>query len=389
MIHRSFRYRLYPTPEQEVGLAQISGVTRFIYNLALEQRRLFHRQYRATVGGTLNFVSQGREVTALRREVEWIAAVPGCPLTQALRDLDKAFAAFFAGRARYPTPRRKGINDSFRINADVARFRVINRKWAAVRIPSFGWVRLRLTRPLIGRWLNVTIRRDPLGWHASFACELEHDAPANDNPAVGIDRGITVSLALSNGETFHLPDMKKLERQRRRAQRVLSRRKRGSMRRRKQLRRVARISGKIGRIRCHWQHVVSRSISERFALVVFEKLQVANMSAAGPGKRGLNRSILNQGWGSFATKLAYKLEERGGALEFVNPAYSSQTCSACGAVDAGSRKSQSAFSCVECGHGENADLNAAKVILRRSTASMPVEGRDCAPVEAGTMREAA
>lgn len=390
VIHRAFRYRLAPTPEQEKTLGQWVGGTRFVYNLALEQRADFWRQYRSATGGGLNFASQGLEVTALRREVEWIASIPSSALTQALRDLDRAFASFFAGRAGFPGRRRKGVCDSFRIQAAQIGARSINSRWGAVRLPNLGWIKFRASRPWIGCMMSATISRDALGWHVSFACQIEHEAPANDNPAVGIDRGVAISLALSNGETHTLPaQIVQVDRQRRRAQRVLARRTKGSRRRAKQLRRVSRLSARITRIRSDWQHRVSCSIAQRFGHVVFEDLRIANMTAAGKGKRGLNRAILNQGWSAFATKLAYKLEERGGTLTKVNPAYTSQTCSDCGVVDAESRKSQAVFSCTSCGFTENADRNAAIIILRRSTPSMPVEGSGYAPVEAGTCRVAA
>lgn len=380
---------MYPTPDQEVTLAQFAGVTRLVYNLALEQRRDFWRQFKATAEKSFNFAAQCSEVTALRRDVEWIGSLPSGPMQQALRDLDRAFANFFSGRAQYPSFRRRGVNDAFRFQAKELRIRTINARWSAVRIPLLGWVRFRATRQSKGSEISATFSRDALGWHVSFACEIDHEAPANDNPAVGIDRGIAVSLALSNGETFNLPDLSALDRRKRRAQRVLSRRKRGSNRRRKQLRRVAQISAKIARVRSHWQHVVSTDIARRFGTVVLEDLRVKNMSASGRGKHGLNRSILNQAWGAFAEKLAYKLEERGGALVKINPAFTSQTCSDCGAVDSRSRKSQAAFECTSCGFAANADHNAAIIILRRSTSAMPVEGTGYGPVEAGTCLEAA
>lgn len=389
MIHRAFRFRLAPTPEQESKLRQFAGATRFVYNLALEQRRDYWRQYRAATGRNLNFVSQGREVTALRAKVDWISAVPSSCLLQALRDLDRAFASFFAGRSGFPTPRQRGRNDSFRLKPTEVGLRRINRRWSAVRILKLGWVKFRDCRAMRGRILSATISSDALGWHVSIVSEIDHEAPANDNQAVGIDRGIATSLALSNGETFNLPDLSRVDRLRRRAQKVLSRREKGSRRRAKQLRRVVRLSARIARIRRDWQHKASTNIAARFGLVALEDLNIPNMSGAGRGKRGLNRSILNQGWGAFAVLLEYKLRERGGALVKVNPAYTSQTCSGCGAVDAASRKSQSAFACTSCGFALNADHNAAINILRRSAPRLPVEGRGCAPDEAGTMREAA
>lgn len=106
-------------------------------------------------------------------------------------------------------------------------------------------------------------------------------------------------------------------------------------------------------------------------------------------KRGLNRSILEQGWGQFERFLAYKLEASGGALIRVPAAYSSQTCQACGAVDHRNRESQAIFRCVHCGHEDHADINAAKEILRRSTSELLVEGARKRPGEARTTGVAA
>jgi putative transposase len=387
VIQRAFRYKLEPTVEQAALLDQFAGVTRFVYNLALEQRANFWRQYKSATGRRLDYVSQGREVTALRREVDWIAAVPATPMVQALRDLDRAFAAFFKGRCAFPGFRRKGANDSFRFKAIETRVTQLNRRWAAVRVPKIGWVRFRDTRPMRGKMVNVTITKAANGWHACFACEIEHEAPANDLPPIGIDRGIANTLALSTGEMLSMPDLTQLERRRKRAQRILSRRVRGSNRYRKQRRQVRRIAAKIARCRSDWRHKASLDIARRFGTVSLEALQIPNMTRGGRGKRGLNRSILEQGWGAFERVLSYKLEERGGALIKVNPAYTSQTCSACGAIDKASRESQARFACRHCGFVAHADHNAAINILRRSTPC--VEGSGCAPGEALTVNLAA
>ena len=107
-------------------------------------------------------------------------------------------------------------------------------------------------------------------------------------------------------------------------------------------------------------------------------------------KAGLNRSILDQGWGGVRILLGYKLADRGGKLIEVSAAYTSQTCAACGVVDAASRICQSRFVCTGCGHEANADTNAAINILRRADCSLkPVEGHRRRPVEAGSIRRAA
>jgi putative transposase len=183
------------------------------------------------------------------------------------------------------------------------------------------------------------------------------------------------------------PNLTHLERRKRRAQRVLARRVRGSTRYRKQRQRLRRITARIARCRADWRHKVTRNISLRFGTVTLEALNVPNMTRSGRGKRGLNRSIMEQGWGAFERVLVYKLEERGGALIKVDPRYTSQTCSACGTIDKASRESQASFACRHCGFAAHADHNAALNILRRSTPR--VEGSDYAPDEALTVNLAA
>ena len=108
MLLGGFRFKLQPTDEQETLFRQFSGVCRLVYNLALEQRRDHYRQYLRQTGKHLSYVQQARELTALRAEFDWIAAVSQTCQQQTSRDLDKAYGHFFAGRASYPRPRKKG-----------------------------------------------------------------------------------------------------------------------------------------------------------------------------------------------------------------------------------------------------------------------------------------
>jgi putative transposase len=376
-----------PTPEQAETLSQFAGAARYVYNLALEQRRDFWRQYRGQIGRHISYESQARELTELRRNAPWLAEVHVTPLQQALRDLDRAFSNFFSGRSRYPAFRRKEANNAFRFaGRDVSAER-LNGKWSVVRLPKIGWVRFRDTRPRRGRTVNVSVSQAANGWHVCFGCEIEHEVPANRLPRVGIDRGIANTIALSTGEMLSTPPLTRLERRKRRGQHMLARRDRGSNRYRKQRAMIVGISGKIARVRADWRHRATLAIAKRFGTVAIEALKIPNMTAAGRGKRGLNRSILEQGWGAFERVLAYKLEERGGALVKVNPAYTSQECSACGTIDKASRESQASFACRHCGFAAHADHNAALNILRRSTPS--VEDAGCGSVEARTINLAA
>lgn len=378
---RGFRYRLYPTPAQAETLSQWVGATRFVYNLCLEQRRDFWRQHRRTRGGPITWITQSRELTDLRRDAPWLASVPRECLQQALRDLEGAFRAFFAG-AGFPSPRKKFVNDALRLQMrDIPPATRLNRKWGSIRLPKLGAVKFRWTRDFkAARSLTLSLRAGQ--WHIAFLCEVEQSTAPPAPGVVGIDRGVANTIMLSTGESFQLPTICGAGS----AQRALARCKRGSKRYAAQRRRVARLKARGARQRNHFLHVASTNIADRFGLVAIENLKISNMTARGRGKRGLNRSILAQGWGRFAGFLAYKLDGRGGRLVSVPAAYTSQTCSGCGVIDARSRKSQAVFECVAGGHVAHADHNAALEILRRSTAI--VEGSGYGPVEAST-REAA
>ncbi len=379
MIFRGFRYRLVPTQEQEILFEQFAGVCRLVYNLAWEQRRDWRRK-------GINFASQCRELTLLRAEYDWVAAVYVTCQEQALRDLDKAYQDFFCGQKRYPSPRRKGLHDSFRFKGRETDIRRLNAKWSAVRVPKIGWVKFRDTRPVAGEIRTVTISRSGDAWYVAVASLIEHEAPATAAPCVGIDRGIANTISLSTGEHFSVPaSLIAIDHRKRAAQRVLCRRKKGSRRRAKALRIVSRLSARLANARKDWQHRTSLDIARRFGLAAIEDLKIKNMTASGKGKRGLNRSILNQGWGAFALMLTYKMEERGGTVVKVPAAYTSQTCSECGVIDRESRESQASFHCRHCGHRAHADTNAAIEILRRSTAWQRVEEAGCGPVEARTI----
>lgn len=390
-LFKTFVFETAPTAAQSERFSRFAGVSRLIYNLGLEQRRDFWRKYRRAEGKGITSASQTREVTALRREFEWIRAVHTDVTTAALRDLEKAFAAFFAGRSGFPTPRKKGSADSFRFAARYVSIRKLNAKWWEIRLPSIGWVKFRATRLMPDDMRTVTVARRGAGWVVAVACGVDSSEAVDG--AVGIDRGVAVAVATSNGEMHVAPvALTRLDAKRRRAQKTLARRKRGSKRYAKQRARVAAIASKAARVRKDFNHRITAGITARFGTVAIEDLKIKNMTASAAGtlaepgvnvaqKRGLNRAILNQGWGQFEAFLAYKLEHRGGHLIKVNPAYTSQTCSDCGTIDKASRESQARFACVACGHEENADTNAAKNILRASSSWLDVEGQTIGPAK--------
>ena len=278
------------------------------------------------------------------------------------------------------------------------------KKTGRIKLPKLGWVAFRGWYALPGMIRNITLSRRAGQWFASVQWEREVEGPVPSGlPAVGIDMGVAVFAAMSNGETVAPGNFgKKTLRALRKAQRAVSRKKKGSANRRKAVRRVQTLHARVANARKDFLHKLSTTIAKNHGTVVVEALQVRSMSASAKGtveepgrnvrqKSGLNRSILDQGWRMFRTLLGYKLADRGGKLVEVPAAYTSQTCSVCGRVDPANRASQARFVCTACGHTENADINAAKNILRRADSPLkPVEGhRIKRPVEAGSTRRAA
>ena len=130
MIHRGYQYKLHPSDEQATLFVQFAGVCRLVYNVALEQRRDHWRQFKAPTGNSINYPAQASQLTMLREEYNWIRAVHVTPQQQALRDLERAYANFFNGIAKYLSPRRRGVNDSFRFQGREIKTRKLNANWS-------------------------------------------------------------------------------------------------------------------------------------------------------------------------------------------------------------------------------------------------------------------
>lgn len=383
-----YRYRLYPTSAQDHALWRWAGCARVIWNAALEQRQVAWRMRKIT----LRYTAQGgTELTEAKRALPWLREPHADVLQQALRDLDRAFVRFFRSQARYPRFRRKGRRESFRIQSRPRKGEIavgrISRRWGEVRVPKLGWVRFRWSRGPRGEIKHLTVSRDPLGWHVSLCCESESAEPAlHSGPPVGIDRGVAATVALSTGELRSCPTLpsgqaERLRRLCRRAgrQETARRRRLPGQRRRSQrhhrtLETIAQLRAREARIRRDFLHKFSTDIAQNHGVVVIEGLRIAEMTRSAQGTRdapgtrvrakaALNRSVLAQGWGELRRQLDYKLARSGGRLVEVPAPYTSQRCARCGTIDPRSRRSQTEFACLACGHRANADVNAAQNIL--------------------------
>jgi putative transposase len=360
------RYRLALSPAQEAVLREHCAHARYVWNLCIEQEA----EWRPGRGAMPRFAERCRQLSEARAGSPWLAAGSVIVQQQAVRDHDQAMRNFFAGTHRRPAWRKAGRDEGFRIVAvkpgDVRR---LNRKMAEVRIPKAGWVRFRLSRPVPGDVKSFRVTMDRAGrWHVAFAA-IPGPVPAPGNGEVaGVDRGVTVSAALSTGELLNVPRLSPGHQQRlARLQRKLARARKGSKRRGKVKLAIAKLKTREADARKDWCEKVSTGLARRFDVIRVEDLRIANMTrsargtAGQPGrnvrqKAGLNREIAASGWGLLVKRLEDKAP---GRVEKVNPAYTSQRCSACGHVDGKSRESQADFRCTACGFAANADVNAA------------------------------
>ena len=365
------RYRIYPTPQQEQALLEHSAHARFVWNLAVEQQSW----WRPGRPGAPGYLEQSRQLTAARADNPWLAA--GCQTLQqqALRDFAQAMTGFFDRTHGRPSWRKAGRDEGFRIVGQRGRqwdVRRLNRHWGQVRIPKVGWVRFRWSRPVPKGVKSFRITRDRAGrWHVAFA-HIPGPVPAPGNgEVVGLDRGVTVSAALSTGELLTAPGLSQSERRRLAyLERKLAGGQRGSNRRGKVKTAIARLKARDADRRKDWCEKLSTSLARRFDIIRIEELNIQGMTRSAKGtleapgrnvaaKAGLNRGIHRSGWGLLARRLEQKVP---GRVEKISPAFTSQRCSACGLVDRKSRESQAAFRCTACGYACNADVNAARNI---------------------------
>ena len=371
MIRRTYKFRIYPSREQKHSLVEFFGSCRFVYNWALEQR-VYRQGPRQLNEPPLTAFGQMKIFTSFRKTVPWLNATPRVLMDNAIKDLDIAHSKMVRKRMKGEVCRlsfrTKKSNNSVR--ASNGDWDIDRQNFTHFRFVGLGWIKFKNTVkwPEKFKLSECVIKQEEGRWYACLA--INFDAKQSNHPSkltVGIDRGIANQITLSTGQTINPPSSVKerldvSERRRKRQQRDLMRKQKGSHRREKARTRLAHTHAKIARVKRHWNHVLSRRISMRFSHICVEKLDIDRMIRT--ANKSLSRRIADQNWGQFAQFLTYKTLELGGSIVAVNPAFTSLTCHSCGDVSKLSRKSQSRFECVRCGHFDHADTNAAKNILK-------------------------
>ncbi|WP_433472876.1 RNA-guided endonuclease InsQ/TnpB family protein [Spirillospora sp. CA-142024] len=419
VVKRQFghRARLALSHDQVAVLDAQAHAARTMWNL-------LHDYWTMTPRCKRSLAAADAAIRQARRDIDWLAVLPAQAAQAVLKTYYRAWINCWEGRADEPNFKAR-----FRtlMSVDIPQGRDlhvkrVHRRWGMVNIPKLGRIRFRWTKGLpVGRHAGTDNRitgarlvKDALGWHIAFRIQTLHTAPApHTGPQVGIDAGVNIPLALSDGNhadhgrPARLPDgtadrdtwlnteeKAKLLRLERRAAHRKSRRKPGektSNRLKRTYDQIASLRATAKRRATDWQHKTTTTLAGTYGVIVVEELNIANMvkSARGtvqePGKNvaaksGLNRSISQQAWGRTVTMLAYKTAQHGSRLYKVPAPGTSLACHACGHTTPGSREDQATFVCknTDCGWEGNADLNAARNILhlyRTGHALVPAAGR--------------
>jgi putative transposase len=393
-MRRSFRFRLRPTAKQQIALVEMLGAHCDLYNAALQERRDAYQHVSRT---SVRYGDQSAQLKEIRRADPEGQGKWGFSSQQAtLRRLNKAFDAFFrrvkAGQTPgYPRFKGRGWFDSVEFPADGDGIRwnsLPDSGQTRVRIQGVGHVRVHAHRQVRGAIKTLTVKREGTHWYLVLSCDGVPEKPLpNTGAVVGLDMATgdnglaytSVGNRLSNPRHLHHATDRLAA-----AQRHLSRTKRGSANRKKASQRVAALHRKVRNARLDHLHKQANTVIAQHDVIAVEALNTAGMTRRArakpdpdtPGmflpngqsaKSGLNKSILDAGWGLFLNLLHAKAESAGRVVVEVPPAFTSQTCAECQHIDAASRQGKQ-FVCTSCGHIDDADINAARNILRAGLA---------------------
>jgi len=338
-MRRTFEYRLYPTRPQRKRLEAALRSCREVYNWGLADRIDAHAK-----GEKRNYYKQQFMLKALKQQQPWLKEVYAHLLQDALRRLDSAYKGFFrrvkAGqKPGFPRQRSADRYDSVTFQEAGKGGAILEPDGKRLMLSKIGRVKIRLHRPLEGKLKTCTIKKRADGWYALFSCDLNHvPMPRPQDRVVGLDLGLKSFAVLSTGETIQNPrHLKAAEQDLKRAQRIVSRRKKGSRRRAKSKAILARKHLHLVRVRRDWQRKLACDLTSRFDVIVVEDLNVKGLmqkrSQEGRWKdRALHRSIGDVAWAQFLGVLGHKAEWAGVLVLRVPPQGTTTRCSRCGAM---------------------------------------------------------
>lgn len=373
-IKRAYRFRCYPTPEQQQALARTFGCARFVYNhmLRLRTDAWFQRQQK------VGYHETSSALTALKKQpgLAWLNEVSSVPLQQSLRHLQTAFGNFFAKRAAYPS--FKSRHDRQAAEYTTSAFKWDGKALRLAKMDEALPVRFSRTIARAAKVTTVTVSRDGAGrYFVSMLCDDAVQALPTSEAKVGIDLGLTHFAILSSGEKIAAPNtFRKNESKLAKLQRRLAKKIKGSRNRAKARVKVARVHAHIADARRDFLHKLSTRLIRENQVIAVETLAVSNMQK----NRSLSKSIADAGWAEFLRQLEYKAQWYGRTLVGIDRWYpSSKRCSECGHAVQKMPLKVREWTCPECGSVHDRDINAARNVLAAGLA-VSAHGEAVSPV---------
>ena len=362
--HKGYKYRFYPTPEQQVLLAKSFGCARFVYNRFLALRKQAYQDHKMSV----SFADACFLLTLDKQkdELSFLKEVPAVVLQQSLRNADAAYQNFFKKKTKYPKFKSKWDKQSIRFMPNAFAY---NGKYSVTLIKMNSPLKIKWSRtiPRGAKVKSVTVSKEPSGrYFISFLCEDSVAQKPKTDKSIGLDWGLKDFVTTSDGQKVTAPKhYRQSEKKLAKAQRDLSRKQKGSNNRQKARVKVAKAHAKVANQRKDFLHKLSSSIVHESQVICIEDLSVKNMSR----NRHLSKSILDSGWGEFVRQLEYKSQWGGRTLVKVGRFFpSSKTCSHCGCIKGYLNLSERNWICSECGVVHDRDYNAAVNIKAEGTA---------------------
>jgi putative transposase len=400
MALTGIKLRAFPTEEQKHSFSQWMGCARFIYNAKCDDDKYFRTFLAHNLGLTGHNVPVDQTYSQYKSELSaWLSDCPSQILRNSAVNWYQAYQRFFQGLGGRPKRKRKGGKDSIWLTSELFRFED-GKLFIGSQTNNIGYLSFEAHRDF-SLPKSITISRKNGEWFVSFCYE---DGRAERDPieiidelkkqgeaallflTTGLDRGVVIPMQASSGQSFDFTQEQKAgisskQKRIKRQQRRLSRQHKGSKRREQTKLKISKAHNDIVNIRKDFAHKTSRTlVSTDAEIFIAEDLKVQNMTRRPKAKQddegkylpnrarakaALNGAILASAWGIMILFLAYKAARQNKVVIKIAPQESSQECAACGHTHPDNRQTQDKFVCLECGHTENADLNAAKVLRNR------------------------